>query len=55
MGSLQKECQLAQTCDTHLRQDPDLECADLAEAIEVSAKHPIARFGVIALRSILED
>jgi len=27
-----------------------LECADLAEAVEVSAKHPIARFGVIELR-----
>jgi hypothetical protein len=27
-----------------------LECADVEEAIEVSAKHPIARFGVIELR-----
>ena len=31
-----------------------LECADLAEAIEVSAKHPIARYGVIELRPIVE-
>lgn len=31
-----------------------LECADLDEAIEVSAKHPIARFGVIELRPITE-
>jgi hypothetical protein len=29
-----------------------LECADLDEAIEVSAQHPIARFGVIELRPI---
>jgi hypothetical protein len=27
-----------------------LECADVDEAIEVSARHPIARFGVIELR-----
>jgi hypothetical protein len=27
-----------------------LDCADVDEAIEVSAKHPIARFGVIELR-----
>ena len=31
-----------------------LDCADLDEAIEVSAKHPIARFGVIELRPIDE-
>jgi hypothetical protein len=31
-----------------------LECADLDEAIEVSAKHPIARYGVIELRPIAE-
>jgi hypothetical protein len=31
-----------------------LECADLDEAIEVSAKHPIARFGVIELRPFAE-
>jgi hypothetical protein len=31
-----------------------LECADLGEAIEVSAKHPIARYGVIELRPIAE-
>jgi hypothetical protein len=27
-----------------------LDCADVEEAIEVSAKHPIARLGVIELR-----
>src|ERR1700733_4631073 len=31
-----------------------LECSDLDEAIEVSAKHPIARFGVIELRPFAE-
>ncbi len=31
-----------------------IECADLDEAIEVSAKHPIARYGVIELRPIAE-
>lgn len=31
-----------------------LECANLDEAIEVSAKHPIARYGVIELRPIAE-
>ncbi len=31
-----------------------LECADLDEAIEVSARHPIARYGVIELRPIVE-
>ncbi len=31
-----------------------LQCADLDEAIEVSAKHPIARYGVIELRPIAE-
>ncbi|HET9104808.1 MAG TPA: YciI family protein [Solirubrobacteraceae bacterium] len=32
-----------------------LECADLDEAIEVSAKHPIAKFGLIELRPIIDD
>ena len=32
-----------------------LECADIDEAIEVSARHPIARFGVIELRPFAED
>jgi hypothetical protein len=32
-----------------------LQCADLEEAVEVSAKHPIARFGVIELRPIADD
>ncbi len=27
-----------------------VECADLDEAIEVAAKHPVARFGVIEVR-----
>lgn len=31
-----------------------LECTDLDEAIEVSAKHPIARYGVIELRPIAD-
>jgi hypothetical protein len=31
-----------------------IECADLDEAIEVSAKHPIARYGVIELRPIVD-
>ncbi len=31
-----------------------LERADLDEAIEVSAKHPMARYGVIELRPIAE-
>jgi hypothetical protein len=31
-----------------------LDCATLDEAIEVSAKHPIARFGVIELRPFAE-
>ena len=31
------------------------ECADTGEAVEVSAKHPIAEFGVIELRPIVES
>jgi hypothetical protein len=31
-----------------------LDCVDVEEAIQVSAKHPIARFGVIELRPIAE-
>src|SRR5947209_1595138 len=31
-----------------------IECADLDEAIEVSAKHPIARYGFIELRPVAE-
>jgi hypothetical protein len=31
-----------------------LNCASVDEAIEVSAKHPIARFGTIELRPIVE-
>ena len=29
-----------------------LECADLDEAIEVAAKHPMAKFGAIELRQV---
>ena len=32
-----------------------LDCASLDEAIEVSAKHPIARYGVIELRPVAES
>jgi hypothetical protein len=31
-----------------------LECADLAEAIEVAAKHPVAKFGALELRPVRE-
>lgn len=31
-----------------------LDCADSDEAIEVAAKHPIARFGTIELRALAE-
>jgi hypothetical protein len=29
-----------------------LECADMEEAIEVAAKHPVAKFGAIELRPV---
>ena len=29
-----------------------IECADLDEAIEVAAKHPVAKFGAIELRPV---
>jgi hypothetical protein len=29
-----------------------IECADLDEAVEVAAKHPVARFGAIELRPV---
>lgn len=29
-----------------------LECADMAEAVEVAAKHPVAKFGAIELRPV---
>lgn len=32
-----------------------VECANLDEAIEVAAKHPVARFGVLELRPFWED
>jgi hypothetical protein len=31
-----------------------LECADLAEALEVAARHPVARFGAVELRPVWE-
>ncbi|MGI8714539.1 MAG: YciI family protein [Solirubrobacteraceae bacterium] len=31
-----------------------IECSDLEEAIEVSAMHPVARYGVIELRPIVD-
>ena len=31
-----------------------LECTDLDEAIEVAAKHPVARFGALELRPFAE-
>ena len=31
-----------------------LNCADIDEAIEVAAKHPIARFGTIEIRPIVD-
>ena len=31
-----------------------LECADLDEAMEVAAKHPVARFGALELRPFKE-
>ena len=31
-----------------------LDCADLDEAMEVAAKHPVARFGVLELRPFAE-
>lgn len=32
-----------------------LECADLDEAIEVASKHPVARFGRVELRPLVEE
>ena len=32
-----------------------IECADLDEAIEVAAKHPVARYGTIEVRPFWED
>jgi hypothetical protein len=32
-----------------------LECANLDEAIELAAKHPVARFGMIEVRPFWED
>ena len=31
-----------------------VECADLDEALEVAAKHPVARYGAIEVRPFLE-
>ena len=32
-----------------------VECADLDEAIEVASKHPVARFGTIEIRPLVES
>jgi hypothetical protein len=32
-----------------------LDCADLDEAMEVAAKHPVARFGTLELRPFAEE
>ena len=32
-----------------------IECADLDEALEVTARHPVARHGTIEIRPILEQ
>ncbi len=32
-----------------------LECADMAEAVEVASRHPMARFGAIELRQFWVD
>lgn len=32
-----------------------LQCADLDEAMEVAAKHPVARFGTLELRPFAEE
>jgi hypothetical protein len=32
-----------------------LECSDLDEAIEVASKHPVARFGTVQIRPLVED
>jgi hypothetical protein len=31
-----------------------VECADLDEALEVTSKHPAARYGAIEIRPLLE-
>jgi hypothetical protein len=32
-----------------------LECRDIAEAIEVAARHPVARFGSLEVRPVVDD
>jgi hypothetical protein len=32
-----------------------LDCADLAEAVEIASRHPVARFGAIELRPFWEE
>ncbi|NUS11867.1 MAG: transcription initiation protein [Streptomyces sp.] len=32
-----------------------IECADLDEAIEVAAKHPVAKFGMVEVRPFWTD
>jgi hypothetical protein len=32
-----------------------LDCADLDEALEVAAKHPVARFGILEIRAFADS
>ncbi|MFD9739779.1 YciI family protein [Umezawaea sp. NPDC059074] len=32
-----------------------VECADLDEALEIAARHPVARFGTVEVRPLWED
>ena len=32
-----------------------IECRDLDEAIEIASKHPVAEFGMVEIRAIIED
>ncbi|KAB8188964.1 transcription initiation protein [Nonomuraea phyllanthi] len=31
-----------------------IECADMSEAVEIAARHPVARYGSIEIRPLLE-
>jgi hypothetical protein len=32
-----------------------IDCRDLDEAIEIASKHPVAEFGMVEIRAIVED
>ena len=32
-----------------------IECRDLDEAIEIASKHPVAEFGMVEIRAIVDD